>query len=315
MDKVIVTGCAGFIGSNLVDHLLKKGKQVQGIDNFKTGRIEFLDEAFSNPNFKFKNVDLFTNNSLVDSFQGYEILYHFAANADIRFGYQNPRKDLEQNTIVTHNVLEAARLAGINKIVFASTGSIYGESKIIPTPENSPFPIQTSLYGASKLAAEGLIQAYSETFGIQAWIFRFVSILGPRYSHGHVYDFYKQLLVNPKLLKVLGDGSQRKSYLHVDDCLKGIDIGIDKSDEKINIFNLGIDGTCSIKDSINWITKSLRINPRIEFEKKDRGWVGDNPHIHLDIGKLSKLGWQPKNSIEQSVVDTVKFLEKNHWLH
>ena len=314
LGKVVVTGCAGFIGSNLVDFLLKNGNSVIGIDNLKTGHLKFLEKASLDKNFIFHNHDLFEYQYLSELIKGCDVIFHLAANADVRYGGQAPRRDLEQNTIVTHNVLEAARNAGIINFVFSSTGSIYGESKIIPTPEESPFPIQTSLYGASKLACEGLIQAYSETFGLHVWIFRFVSILGPRYSHGHVYDFYNQLRRDPSRLKVLGNGQQTKSYLHVHDCLEGIKLAMQKSKENVNIFNLGIDGTCKISESINWITEYLNLNPKIEYGLEDRGWIGDNPLIYLETKKIRSLGWTPEHSIKESVTDTVKYLQENSWL-
>jgi len=312
--RVVVTGAAGFIGSNLVDHLLSLGIEVLGIDNFSTGRAEFLLDALNNPNFNLVKDDLYSIQNLHQHFEGFDAVFHLSANADVRFGPQHPNRDLEQNTIVTHNVLEACRIAGVKKIIFSSTGSVYGEAEVIPTPENAPFPIQTSLYGASKLACEGLITAYSESFDIQAWIFRFVSILGPRYTHGHVFDFYKQLLKNPKVLQVLGNGHQRKSYLHVSDCVTAITIAIQNSLDRINIFNLGVDGYCEVRDSINWITDELKVDPAISFGQVDKGWIGDNPLIYLDTNKIRHLGWRPKISIEEGVRDTVRFMQTNSGL-
>jgi UDP-glucose 4-epimerase len=313
-NKVLVTGCAGFIGSNLVDDLLSKGRIVVGIDNLSTGNLQYLEKALRNPNFRFIEQDLQNALELPMYFLGINTVFHLAANADVRFGIERPRVDLEQNTIVTHNVLEAMRLSNVKRIIFSSTGSIYGESNVNPTPEDAPFPIQTSLYGASKLACEGLIQAYCETFGMQTWIFRFVSILGPRYSHGHVFDFCKQLNDHKDSLTVLGDGNQRKSYLHVSDCIKGISVALENSNEKINIFNLGVDATCDVRDSINWITKKLEVEPRIQFGTSLRGWVGDNPLIHLDTKRILDLGWVPKYSIQEGIEDTVEYLTKNRWL-
>ena len=208
-NRHIVTGCAGFIGSNMVDRLLAEGHDVIGIDNFSTGRKRFLDGALKNRAFRLITSDLLDLPALTQAFAGGNMVLHFAANADVRFGAAHPRRDLEQNTIATYNVLEAMRANGIKKIVFPSTGSVYGEATVIPTPEDAPFPIQTSFYAASKLAAEGLIAAYCESFGFQSWIFRFVSILGERYTHGHVLDFYGQLKNDPGRLKVLGDGKQK----------------------------------------------------------------------------------------------------------
>lgn len=312
--RVLVTGCAGFIGSNLVDDLLARGISVTGIDNLSTGRIEFLQNATKLSSFTFHEIDLQESGMLPSIFEGVDMVYHLAANADVRFGAQNPRRDLEQNTIVTHNVLEAMRLAKVKKLVFSSTGSIYGESKVSPTPEDAPFPIQTSLYGASKLACEGLIQAYCETFDMQAWIFRFVSILGPRYSHGHVFDFYQQLKENESSLTILGNGHQKKSYLHVSDCISGIQLALEKATEKVNILNLGINATCEVRDSINWITQKLSLQPKLNFGTESRGWIGDNPLIHLSTVKMNTLGWIPKYSIREGVEGTVDFLSSNDWL-
>ena len=208
-------------------------------------------------------------------------------------------------------VLEAARIAGVKDFIFSSTGSVYGEAAIVPTPENAPFPIQTSLYGASKLACEGMIAAYAESFGIKAWIFRFVSILGPRYTHGHVYDFYKQLIEHPEKLTVLGNGHQKKSYLHVTDCIAAIFMALNSAPSLVNIFNLGVDGYCEVRDSIGWISDELKLHPQISFGTESKGWVGDNPLIHLDTMKIQKLGWTPQYSIEDGVRDTVRFLQEN----
>jgi UDP-glucose 4-epimerase len=240
-----------------------------------------------------------------------DAIFHLAANADVRFGPNNPSKDLEQNTIATHKVLEAARIAGVKKFIFSSTGSVYGEAVSVPTPEDAPFPIQTSLYGASKLACEGMIAAYAESFGIQAWIFRFVSILGPRYTHGHVYDFYNQLVEHPDKLTVLGDGHQKKSYLHVTDCISGIFIALNSVSSLVNVFNLGVDGSCEVRDSIGWILDELKLTPQISFGTESKGWVGDNPLIHLDTKKIQKLGWTPQYSIQDGVRGTVQFLRDN----
>ena len=309
--RVVVTGAAGFIGSTLVDSLLDRGVSVLGIDNLSTGRLEFLNQARSNPKFTFLEEDLYVGKNLPTVFSGMDAVFHLAANADVRFGPDHPRRDLEQNTISTHNVLEAARIAKVKKFVFSSTGSVYGEAELIPTPEDAPFPIQTSLYGASKLACEGLISAYAESFGMQTWIFRFVSILGPRYTHGHVYDFYQQLIKDPKRLTVLGNGQQKKSYLHVSDCVSAIHIALEKSSKPVNIINLGVDGYCEVRDSIGWITSEMGVNPEINYGTESKGWIGDNPLIHLDTQKILNMGWQPKFTIEEGVRDTVRFLSSS----
>lgn len=313
LNRVVITGAAGFIGSNLVDSFLGQGLEVIGIDNFGTGRIEFLEKALLNPRFKLIKRDLYLGKSISDVIVGADAIFHLAANADVRFGADNPSRDLEQNTIVTQKVLEAARIAGVKKFVFSSTGSVYGEAEVVPTPEGAPFPIQTSLYGASKLAGEGLIAAYAETFGLQTWIFRFVSILGPRYTHGHVFDFYKQLTEHPKSLTVLGNGYQKKSYLHVEDCIAAINIALN-STSSVNIFNLGFDGYCEVRESIRWITSEMGLDPELNFGTESKGWIGDNPLIHLDTRKIQSLGWTPQYSIEEAVRETVSFMDANHWI-
>lgn len=308
--KAFVTGSAGFIGSNLVDRLLAEGHTVAGYDNFSTGREEFLAGAIRSPRFTLCRGDVLDRERLAAAMQGCEQVFHLAANADVRFGTDHPRRDLEQNTIATSNVLEAMRSCGIRRIAFSSTGSVYGEAPVIPTPEDAPFPVQTSLYGASKLAAEGLIGAYCEGYGFQAHIFRFVSILGERYTHGHVVDFCRQLREHPEELQVLGDGTQRKSYLYVQDCIGAILLALEKAGEKVNIFNLGTDEYCQVNDSIGWIAERLGVSPRLIYSGGDRGWPGDNPFIWLDCSRIRALGWRPALTIREAVVRTVEDIER-----
>ena len=312
--QYFVTGCAGFIGSNLVDRLLADGHTVIGYDNFSTGQDKFIAPALRSPNFTLVRGDTLDLSALTKTMKGVDFVFHLAANADVRFGTKHPHKDLEQNTIATYNVLEAMRANGIKRMAFSSTGSVYGEARTFPTPEDSPFPVQTSLYGASKLAGEGLIQAYCEGYDFQGYIFRFVSILGERYSHGHVYDFYKQLLKNPDELQILGDGHQRKSYLYVQDCIDAIFRAIEKAQEKVNIYNLGTEEYCEVNDSIGWICEYLGVNPRNVYSGGERGWIGDNPFIFLDTAKIRTLGWMPKLTIQQGVIRTLEYLQANQWL-
>jgi UDP-glucose 4-epimerase len=314
MSHVVVTGSAGFIGSNLVDRLLANDHQVIGIDNFSTGQRRFLDIALKHTNFRLVEIDLLDVDALKRAFVGCEAVFHLSANADVRFGTNHPHRDLEQNTIATYNVLEAMRANGIKKIAFSSTGSVYGESPVVPTPEDGPFPIQTSLYGASKAAGEGLISAYCEGFGFQSWIFRFVSILGERYTHGHVFDFYQKLKSDPSRLQVLGNGRQRKSYLYVQDCIDAILLAMDKAQDKVNIFNLGVDGYCEVNDSIGWICEELGLKPKLEYSGGDRGWIGDNPFIFLDTKRIQALGWEPQFGIKEGVIKTVQYLRDNEWV-
>jgi UDP-glucose 4-epimerase len=314
MKNVLVTGAAGFIGSSLVNRLVSDCKQIVGYDNFSTGQRKFIEEISRRSDLRMVEGDLLNVKKLKNAMSGCDFVFHFAANADVRFGLQHPGRDLEQNTQATFNVLEAMRANGISKIAFSSTGSVYGEAKIFPTPEDATFPVQTSLYGASKLAGESLIQAYCEGFGFQSWIFRFVSILGERYTHGHVFDFYNQLRNDPSRLMVLGNGKQRKSYLYVQDCLDAIFLAVERAKEKVNIFNLGVDGYCQVNDSIGWICREMGVKPKLEYSGGERGWVGDNPFIFLDTKKIQSLGWKPKVSIEEGVVRTVRWLRENEWV-
>ena len=282
-----------------------------GYDNFSTGQESFLAGASTNQRWRLVRADLLDLDALTRAMNGCELVLHLAANADVRFGTNHPRRDLEQNTIGTWNVLEAMRQNEIRRIGFASTGSVYGEAATIPTPEDCPFPIQTSLYGASKLAAEGMIAAYAEGFGMQAYIFRFVSILGERYTHGHIFDFLRQLLEHPEQLHILGNGQQRKSYLYVQDCVDAIQTALEKAPGKVNVFNLGTDEYCQVNDSARWICGHMGLNPQLTYGGGDRGWIGDNPFIFLDCNKIRSLGWKPKLTIEQAVIRTVEYLKAN----
>jgi UDP-glucose 4-epimerase len=312
--KYFVTGAAGFIGSNLVDRLLSLGHEVVGYDNFSTGFRQFLANALDQSAFQLVEGDTLNAQALTEAMSGCEFVFHFAANADVRFGTEHPRRDLEQNTIATFNVLEAMRANGIRRIAFSSTGSVYGEATVIPTPEDAPFPIQTSLYAASKLAGEGQIAAYCEGFGFQAHIFRFVSILGARYTHGHVFDFVRSLLKDPTRLRVLGNGKQRKSYLDIQDCLSAMLTAIDKATDKVNVLNLGTDHYCQVLDSVGWIAGRLEVSPKIELTGGERGWIGDNPFIFLDTAKVRGLGWSPQFSIQEGIIRTVEYLLENTWV-
>ena len=312
--RFFVTGTAGFIASNLADRLLGEGASVVGYDNFSTGLEENLEQVRSNRDFELIRGDVLDLPALTEAMAGCDFVFHLAANADVRFGTLHPRKDLEQNTTATFNVLEAMRANDIKKIAFSSTGSIYGEPELFPTPEDAPFPVQTSMYGASKLACEGLIQAYCEGFGFRGWIFRFVSILGERYSHGHVFDFYKRLLSDPDHLHVLGNGRQRKSYLYIQDCIDAMFMAIIKGEGKVNIFNLGTDEYCQVNDSIGWITEHLGLHPELSYEGGERGWIGDSPFIFLDCSRIRALGWRPKLTIQEGIIKTLEHLQENRWL-
>jgi UDP-glucose 4-epimerase len=311
--RVVVTGAAGFIGSNLVDALLAAEHEVVGIDNFSTGRREFVADALQQPGFELQELDLLATTDLVERVRGADAIVHLAANADVRFGWSAPRRDLEQNVIVTHALLQAARQGEVPRFMFSSTGSVYGQATVIPTPEDCPFPRQTSLYGASKLAAEAFIEAFAEGAGLTTTVFRFVSNLGRRYTHGHVYDFVRSLLADPTRLVILGDGTQRKSYMDVSDCVAAI-VGLLPRVGGHEVFNLGVDDYCDVASSAGWISARLGCAPRFEFTGGDRGWVGDNPFIYLDTSRIRATGWSPRIGIRDAVERTVDFLVDNEWV-
>jgi UDP-glucose 4-epimerase len=309
--RYFVTGGAGFIGSHLVDRLLRNKHEVWVYDNLSTGKTEFLSPAREQPGFHMVQGDLLDSRNLSAAMRHCQAVFHLAANADVRYGTHHPEKDLEQNIVATFRVLEAMRAAGITKIAFSSTGSVYGEPEIFPTPEGAPFPKQTSFYGASKLACEGLIEAYCEGFGFQSWIFRLVSVLGERYTHGHVSDFFKQLVDHPHRLHVLGDGHQKKSYLYVQDCIDAMLLAFEKAGEKVNIFNLGREDSSEVNDSVRWITQHLGVSPQVTYSGGRRGWIGDSPLILPDCSRIRALGWKPKVSIRDGVLKTLDFLRAN----
>jgi UDP-glucose 4-epimerase len=317
---VFITGAAGFIGSSLTDRLLAEGCQVVGWDNFSTGQERFLSGALPHPSFRLVRGDNLDLPALTAAMRGCDTVFHLAANADVRFGLEHPSKDLQQNTVATFNVLEAMRATGVKTIAFSSTGSVYGEASIIPTPEDHPFPVQTSLYAASKLAGEGMLHAYCEGYGFEGYVFRFVSILGERYTHGHVFDFFRQLCEHPDYLKVLGDGTQRKSYLYVQDCLSAM-LHVMKASlaararHRVEVFNLGTPEYVQVNDSIRSICHALGLKPRLEYTGGDRGWVGDNPFIFLETKKIQATGWKPALTIDQGILRTLRWLKENRWVY
>jgi UDP-glucose 4-epimerase len=309
----LVTGGAGFIGSHVADALLARGARVTVYDDFSTGFREFVPK---HERVRLVEADLLDASRVVDAMTGVDFVFHMAANADIKENFAQPRKCIEQNVVVTQNVLEAMRAAGTKGIAFASTGSVYGEPEVLPTPEDAPMPVQTSIYASSKVAAEGLLTSYAQPAPapeLRVWIFRFVSLLGPRYTHGHVVDFFRKLEADPTRLPVLGNGRQKKSYLHVADCVAAMLLAVDEARAPINVFNLGHDDWIEVKDSIAIITRTMGVTPRLEFTGGERGWPGDSPKILLDTKRIQSLGWKPTKTIEESVVDTLKFLAENSY--
>jgi UDP-glucose 4-epimerase len=314
MRRACITGGAGFIGSTLADRLSLEGVEVVIVDDFRTGRREFVADLLERPGTRLVEGDALDESLLEDAIAGCDWVFHLQANADVRHGLEHPRRDLEQNTIATANVLEAMRSVGTTKIAFSSTGSVYGEPEIFPTPEDAPFPVQTSLYAASKLAGEGMISAYAHGYEYTGLIFRFVSIMGERYTHGHVFDFYRALKRDPEHLRVLGNGRQEKSYLYVQDCVSAMLQAVAAHDDaagETNVYNLGTDETVVVDDSIAIITAHLGVSPEIEHTGGVRGWAGDSPLIHLDCSRMRALGWAPTLTIEQSIIRTLDWLEAN----
>jgi UDP-glucose 4-epimerase len=311
---VCITGGAGFIGSNLADRLRADGVEVAILDDFRTGRREFVRELVNDPGVTLHEGNVLDQGLLERAFAGCDWVFHLQANADVRHGLEHPHRDLEQNTIATAGVLEAMRTVGVSKVAFSSTGSVYGEPDVFPTPEDAPFPLQTSLYAASKLAGEGMVGAYCHGFGFTGLVFRFVSILGERYTHGHVYDFYRALKRDPTRLTVLGDGRQEKSYLYVRDCVEAMLVAAARHEERageLGVYNLGTDETVVVDDSIRLICEHMGVQPELEHTGGKRGWVGDSPLIHLDCARIRALGWSPTLTIEEAVVRTLEWFDAN----
>lgn len=301
--KIFCTGSAGFIGSHVVDALIKRGHEVTVFDNLSTGRKEWV-----NPKARLVQGHCWELVSLDGAMAGCEAVFHFQGNADVKGGVYNTHVDFNQNAICTHRVLDAAKKANIKHFVFASSAAVYGEPDVYPTPETYAGN-QTSLYGASKLAGEAMVQAYSNYYGMRHLIFRFVSWIGPRYSHGVIFDFVKKLKANPNRLEILGDGKQMKSYLHVSDGVNGIMKAFEA--DAIGTYNLGHNESISVSEVACIICEELLLNPVVEYTGGERGWKGDSPIVHLDTRKIEQLGWVRRVSIDEGIRLTVKHLMDN----
>jgi len=307
--RYLVTGGAGFIGSNLVDTLLAQNpEKIVAVDNFRTGKETFIEAQKTNTNYEFLNMDI----KKIESYPKvtFDWIFHLAANADIRGGLKNTRVDLEENVIGTHSVLEFMRKKDIKNLVFASSSALYGETEIIPTPEDLPNIQPISFYGASKIAAEHFISSYCYTYGMQSWMFRFANVVGKRSTHGVIPDFINKLKNNPNELEILGNGLQTKSYFDVSDCVDGL-INIPKADNKIVVeaYNLANDETIKVKDLAPIVVDEMGLtNVQYKFTGGDRGWVGDVPITILSFEKAKKLGWRTKISLEEAVRRTVRYL-------
>lgn len=306
-NKIIVTGGAGFIGSHIVDRLLSLGNEVTVIDNLSSGRMEFLKANSRNPNFKFIKIDLLDTENLNKAIACADMIYHLAANPDVRLGAADTKVHLEQNIIATYNVLEAMRINKLENIAFTSTSTVYGEAALIPTPENYGPLIPISLYGASKLACEALITSYCHTFEMNSWIFRFANIVGPRSTHGIIVDFINKLRNDPQALEILGDGQQRKSYLHVSDCVEAMLFAVENSHEMANIFNIGSDDTINSSQIGEIVVMEMGLKKvKFSYTGGKRGWKGDVPRMLLSIEKIKSLGWKPLHDSQSSVVEATR---------
>lgn len=300
MSKILVTGGAGFIGSYLVDKLIERGNEVTVIDNLSSGKEEYVNEKAV-----FIEGDLKDKDFVLKNVKNFDWVYHIAANPDVRLGEEDKDVHIQENIIVTHNILEAMRLNGLNKLVFTSTSAVYGNATVIPTPENYGPLITISLYAASKLAAEALIYSYSE-FSVQSWVFRLANIIGGRSNHGVIPDFIKKLEKNPEELEVLGNGLQTKSYLYVNDCVDAMLFGTQTAKEKVNIFNIGSPDTIVVKELAKLVIERKSKNASIKYTGGTQGWKGDVPKFLLDITRLKNLGWSPKYTSRDSVIKTIE---------
>jgi UDP-glucose 4-epimerase len=304
--KIVVTGAAGFIATNLLPRLFKGGHEVHGIDNFFLGKREFIARSTGNPQFHFHEFDLLDRERVVALFQQVkpDLVWHLAANSDISFGTKYTDFDLKGGTLVTYNILEAMRIAGTKELIFSSSGAIYGEPRVMPTPENYGPILPISLYAASKVACETLITAFASNYGIRSWIYRFGNIAGPFPTHGVIHDFVLKLQRDPTRLEILGDGRQSKPYVHVEDCLDGMMFGHQRAKENVNYFNLAVAGSTSVNEIAEWTIEAMGVDPesvRIEYTGGSRGWPGDVPQVRLDTHRMEALGWHPQMSSAEAV--------------
>jgi UDP-glucose 4-epimerase len=309
--RALVTGGAGFIGSHLIDRLVSRGDKVVVLDNLSSGKIEFIQNHIDSGSVELIEGDLTVLEDVLNVMDGIECVFHLAANPDIRLGTRVTDTDLNQGTIATYNIVESMRRCGVKKIVFASSSVVYGEDAPMPTPENHGPCMPISLYGASKQAGEGLISSWVGTFGLQAWIFRFANIIGERGTHGVIFDFIHKLKADPSRLEVLGNGLQEKSYMEVGDCVDGILHVMEKSNDKLNLFNLGSHDTASVRKIAQIVVEETGcIDASIEYTGGDRGWAGDIPRAMLGIDKMLSTGYDVGYNSEDAIRHTAKCLIK-----
>jgi len=306
LDRVLVTGGAGFTGSHLVDALMTYGSHVKVFDNLSSGSIENIRQWMDNRNFRFVRGDLLNLSKVLQNVKNADVVFHLAANPEVRTGLVSPEIHFQNNVVATYNLLEAIRKnADIKLFVFTSSSTVYGEPSKLPTPEDYSPLMPISMYGASKLACEALIASYSNTYGIKALIFRLANIVGPRNKHGVIHDFIVKLRKNQKELEILGDGSQTKSYLYISDCIDAIILAVKKTRKSIEIFNVGSEDQINVKRIAEIIVDVMGLqNVKFKFTggvNGGRGWKGDVKIMLLDISKLKSLGWKPEHNSEESV--------------
>lgn len=307
--KIFVSGGAGFIGSHLVDRLIAQGNRVTVYDNLSSGKEDFIKQHFTNPNFRFIKAALLDLDFLAKSMKWHDVVCHLAANPEAKEGISKTKLDLEQNTIVTYNILESMRKNDIKKIVFTSSGTVYGETSDILIEEDYGPLLPISLYGASKLACEALISAFCHIFDMQAWIFRLGNIVGPRATHGVIFDLINKLRKDPTTLEVLGDGNQTKPYVYIDDCMDGILFGFQNAHGQVNVFNLAVSTVTSVKDIVRMILEKTGHEKKVvKYTGGRRGWPGDVPRVQLSTGKLERLGWKAKYTSDEAVVKAIESL-------
>jgi UDP-glucose 4-epimerase len=308
-DKVtrhFITGGAGFIGSHLADRLVRVG-EVTVYDNLSSGKLEFISHHLDQRNFNFIQADLLDFSTLKQAIAGHDIVFHLAANPDVRAGIEATDLDLSTGIIASYNVLEAMRLNRIKKVVFTSSSTVYGDAGITPVTEDYGPLLPISLYGASKLGSEGLISAFCYLFNMQGWIFRLANVVGSRLTHSVIFDFINKLKQNPRQLEILGDGSQQKPYLHADDCTNGMLFGVEHSNQALNMFNLGSSTSTNVLTIASTVVKAMRLKD-VEFQYTggSQGWLGDVPQVRFDITKMSRLGWEPRYTSDEAVERAVK---------
>lgn len=304
--KYFVTGGAGFIGSHLVDRLAEVG-EVTVYDNLSSGNLQFIGQHLGKRNFRFMKADLLDFDTLRQALSEHGIVFHLAANPDVRAGIEKTDLDLKQGILATYNVLEAMRLNGLNKIVLASSSTVYGEAGTKPLTEDYGPLLPISLYGAGKLACEGLVSAFCHLFNMQAWIFRIANILGARSSHGVIFDFINKLRQNPKELEILGDGTQEKPYLHIEDCVDGMLFGLEHSHDQVNVLNLGSAYSTNVTTIASRVVEIMGLSDvKLNYTGGDRGWKGDVPQVRLDMTKMNTLGWRPKNNSDEAVSQGIR---------